>query len=744
MKRFVLLFIMLVIAVACILAQGHVSIHQTTGDSLQYNILNGAKFSPELRDGKVVWSFKEMVDTFSVENVGDITFRSSSYSEAMSRKALTELYQATGGDNWLNHTNWCSEKPLSEWYGVGAYPYVTYISLVGNNLNGEMPDCFSAIPMFYIEIANNKQLTGSLPLNSMKNPSLLDFNMSRNQLTGTIPEVIGSDQLRTFQVSNNNLTGPIPEGLTALMDMNAKGLGHVSIDGNDLSGTVPEVVVKHPRFPQLWDRIVPQRGHLEIPTIPAPDYVMKDINGQIVDMTDVYKNNQYTLIFNYGPFSGALTDKVMQAYKAYKDKGFEVIGMVNYNNVNIKGWLHDNDVQWINFDEDAWGQYFQDYYLINVMHLVDNNGNIVFTSLMDDKGVSQADFSTDYCEQVFPFLEEKFGKVEYNYYTSTDYSKDGEVLTLQKATVGNGVDIVFVGDGFVDKDMNEGGKYERKMREAMEQYFAYEPFTSLRNRFNVYAVKAVSANAEFSEGSSHAINGIYDAYKYAQKITDLIPDRPMRVNVIYNSYNAGRSICYMQEDGSYVALAMDGVSTTLNHEGGGHGFGRLLDEYTEFGCEETYPSDEYISDFYENTWGKLGRGANVDFTNDVTKVKWAKFAADNRYTAEQIGVYEGAGTFGHGCYRPTDQSMMRYNNYPFNAPSREAIYKFVMRESEGDSWTYDYETFVAFDEAGRKEFANAINPKYAPKRVPKMASQQQMSAPPVFIKGSWRDVVNKK
>ena len=41
--------------------------------------------------------------------------------------------------------------------------------------------------------------------------------------------------------------------------------------------------------------------------------------------------------------------------------------------------------------------------------------------------------------------------------------------------------------------------------------------------------------------------------------------------------------------------------------------------------------------------------------------------------------------------------MMRYNISWFNAPSREAIYKAVMTLSEGESWTYDYEEFVAFD-----------------------------------------------
>lgn len=91
-------------------------------------------------------------------------------------------------------------------------------------------------------------------------------------------------------------------------------------------------------------------------------------------------------------------------------------------------------------------------------------------------------------------------------YTSTDYSRDGEVMQLQKATQGKGIDLVFLGEAFVDKDMEPGGLYEQTMKAAMEQYFAYEPLRTFRDRFNVYAVKVVSPNAEFMSGAVHRIN----------------------------------------------------------------------------------------------------------------------------------------------------------------------------------------------------------------------------------------------
>jgi hypothetical protein len=286
------------------------------------------------------------------------------------------------------------------------------------------------------------------------------------------------------------------------------------------------------------------------------------------------------------------------------------------------------------------------------------------------------------------------------------------------------------------------------MRQAMEQFFAYEPYTSLRNRFNVYAVKAVSQNVEMYDGCKQAISTDADAFAYAQKVPTLIPDRPMRVNVVYNAMNAGRSFTYMYDDNSYTAFMFTGVNDVLVHEGGGHGIGRLYDEYVE---DQGSTATDEVKDYYERMWSENGRGANIDMHSDVSQTRWARFAADSRYAAEELGAYEGSGTYNYGIYRPTQNSMMRFNNAPFNAPSREAIYKYVMQESEGPSWKYDYETFVAFDAPGRAEFAEAmVKAKKARQRTdvegetaqPDHLDKQALPLAPVMVKGSWRDALN--
>lgn len=47
---------------------------------------------------------------------------------------------------------------------------------------------------------------------------------------------------------------------------------------------------------------------------------------------------------------------------------------------------------------------------------------------------------------------------------------------------------------------------------------------------------------------------------------------------------------------------------------------------------------------------------------------------------------------------------------PFNAPSRETIYKHIMQWSEEESWAYDYEEFVKADVAGHEQWMSHLKP----------------------------------
>ena len=329
-------------------------------------------------------------------------------------------------------------------------------------------------------------------------------------------------------------------------------------------------------------------------------------------------------------------------------------------------------------------------------------------------------------------------------YCSSDYSQDGEVIQLQKATVGRGINIIFLGDGFLDKDMVPGGKYEQKMREGMEQFFAYEPYYTFRNRFNIYAVKVISKNEFYGDESSdrrltyeEGDNRYFRTSlctEYAQKVPNE-HNQPLKICTLCNTTESlGRSWCFWSSDGWGCCIVYDKIGPVLNHELGGHAFGRLYDEYVEKQDSFSYYST-LDTDFYNYGWG-----ANVDWHSNPDEVRWSCFLKDSRYQKEGLGVFEGGYLYAHGIYRATENSMMRYNDTPFNAPSREQIYKMIMKYSEGEDWVYDYEEFVKADERGRMEAAEELGPWKSPRRATRSLVQENNHHPPVLVDQSVKEV----
>ena len=296
-------------------------------------------------------------------------------------------------------------------------------------------------------------------------------------------------------------------------------------------------------------------------------------------------------------------------------------------------------------------------------------------------------------------------------YTSSDYSQDGQVTRIHSATVGKGIDVVFVGDAFADKDQDLFNKYVKLGKEA---FFTEEPFRSTKDRFNIYRIGSVSKNgiiaqeggdtkfsAQFGDGTY--ISGDHDAvFRFVQ---DKMPSVNLKKTIVFVIVNKAKyaGTCWMFSDNKavcYVPLCRDETdyAQTLRHEGCGHGFGKLADEYF-YDSMGRIPDDE-VSELKKWKGFAYGFYENVDLTSDQNTILWSKFISDSRYSGK-VGVYEGGYTYPYGVYRPTDNSIMRYNTGGFNAPSREAIYKKIMKFSEGNAWTYDYETFVAFDAPAR-------------------------------------------
>lgn len=64
-----------------------------------------------------------------------------------------------------------------------------------------------------------------------------------------------------------------------------------------------------------------------------------------------------------------------------------------------------------------------------------------------------------------------------------DYS-DGEVMTLNTATNGPGIDIVFIGDGYDAKDIAKG-TFKQNTEDGFKHFFEIEPYSTYKDYFNV-------------------------------------------------------------------------------------------------------------------------------------------------------------------------------------------------------------------------------------------------------------------
>ncbi len=83
-------------------------------------------------------------------------------------ETLSDLYDETGGSEWSQSGNWITESPLAQWHGVTVSSgRVTEVNLGGNNLSGEIPDLGGLGNLKTLDLSDNEELGGELPLGLM-------------------------------------------------------------------------------------------------------------------------------------------------------------------------------------------------------------------------------------------------------------------------------------------------------------------------------------------------------------------------------------------------------------------------------------------------------------------------------------------------------------------------------------------------------------------------------------------------
>lgn len=312
----------------------------------------------------------------------------------------------------------------------------------------------------------------------------------------------------------------------------------------------------------------------------------------------------------------------------------------------------------------------------------------------------------------------------------TEYS-DGEVMTLNTATKGPGIDIVFIGDGYDAKDIAKG-TFKQNTEDGFKHFFGIEPYSTYKDYFNVYAVVSKSDDSGIGTvntvidtkfGSYFTQNRIKapaadKCFQWAKR-ADASMDLSKSLVIMLMNTSTYEGVTMMYGDGSAIACCP--VSTDaypydfrgiIQHEAGGHGFGKLGDEYIyhnafiqtcdcKDGCEHPRGDDDTMTSY--GIYKSKGWYKNLSMTADAKQVPWAHLIYHKNYS-DKVDMYEGGYMHTRGVYRSEATSCMNNNIPYYSAISRQAIVERI-KAYAGEA--FDFDDFVAKDsfEVGTKSLA---------------------------------------
>ena len=603
-------------------------------------------------------------------------------------------------------------------------PKIEQLRCAGNNLNSL--DVSKNTELIEFEAYNNRLSS----IDVSNNPELEYIDLTNNQIksidVSNNPELyyidLTNNQIKSIDVSNNLELGRITcsdNKLTSIDVTNNQKLTTLNISGNSIVkidlGNNPDLEYLNCEKNKISELELSNNKKLEglnvndnnltsLTVNCCPEIETLKANNNLIKEMDI---SELTSLFDFYCSGNPL--ETLYVFDGQIDALFEK-EIPSTTKIVVKGTEPGEDevftVTPILFDIDGYEQDITMTVTANISYSIDSQPEWI-SKKSDNSGVytftvsANTTSSSRSGEIIFKNVNNSFltvtVKQRIQTYTSSDYSQDGQVTRIHSATVGKGIDVVFVGDAFADKDQDLFNKYVKLGKEA---FFTEEPFRSTKDRFNIYRIGSVSKNgiitqeggdtkfsAQFGDGTY--ISG--DNKAVFSFVQEKIPSVDLTKTIIFVIINKAKyaGTCHMYSNNKavcYVPLCRNEneYAQTLRHEGCGHGFGKLADEYF-YDSMGRIPDDE-VSELKKWKGFAYGFHENVDLTSDPNTILWSKFISDSRYSGK-VGVYQGGYTYPYGVYRPTDNSIMRHNTGGFNAPSREAIYKKIMKFSEGDAWT---------------------------------------------------------
>jgi hypothetical protein len=220
-----------------------------------------------------------------------------------------------------------------------------------------------------------------------------------------------------------------------------------------------------------------------------------------------------------------------------------------------------------------------------------------------------------------------------------DYYNSGDVITLHRHTVGNGIAIVIMGDGFDREDCRKGGVYEDNCRKLADLFLAMPVVRDFKDCFDVLARVDVS-------GERGARNCVADTSKcpdntYGVGHPDLDWDKISR-NSALAAGKEDRSVIFMGNGmiggAAYGYLAVYSANEPnklywMMHEFAGHIIGCMPDMYVDY--DEGHADSAFRKAVDDNH--AAGELLMIDWRNDPKTVYWKDFIGRPGY--EKVGVF---------------------------------------------------------------------------------------------------------
>ena len=216
----------------------------------------------------------------------------------------------------------------------------------------------------------------------------------------------------------------------------------------------------------------------------------------------------------------------------------------------------------------------------------------------------------------------------------------------------------------------------------------------------------VNTIKEAKFGSQYSLDGISPdhatCYEYAMKAESVNENNlgETLVVLIENTTDYG-GICYMWGDGSAIACCPMSADAypydfrgIVQHEAGGHGFGKLADEYiyhNAFIQSCTCNCCSHLDEF--RAYKARGWYRNLSENGDMKTVEWAHLIYHPDYS-NIVDMYEGGFFHTRGIYRSEATSCMNNNIPYYSAISRQAMVERIMNYAGKE---FDINDFYAKD-----------------------------------------------